>query len=79
MLVSGVALCTGERDLYMSQRSVQKYLELFHTTGDLEVVLQTTPVHRLRKLSEFEQVTILEHLLNTPGVYLREVQENCIV
>ena len=54
----------------MSQRSVQRYLELFQTTG--EVVSRRTPVHKLRKLSEFEQV---EHLLNTPGVYLREVQE----
>ena len=64
------------RDLYNSDSSVERYVKLFTTTG--EVMPSTSTQHRpgpKRKLSEFEEITVLQSLLDRPGTYLREVQE----
>ena len=60
------------RDLYISDSSVERYVKLFTTTG--EVMPSTSTQHRpgpKRKLSEFEEITVLQSLLDRPGTYLR--------
>ena len=57
----------------MSESSVLRYLHLFQTTGD---VLAKNQRHGpLPSLSDFEELTVLQTLLDKPGLYLREVQQ----
>ena len=62
------------RNLYVSVKTVQRLTELFNRTGSVSPV-----PHRhgpLRKLSELEEITILNCFLANPGIYLDEVQED---
>ena len=53
----------------MSESSVLRYLHLFQTTGD---VLAKNQRHGpLPSLSDFEELTVLQTLLDKPGLYLR--------
>ena len=61
------------RLLYMSERSVQRYMERFHSTGDVAPTVQKRGPKKA--LSEFEQFTILQTLIHKPTSYLHEVQE----
>ena len=61
------------RELYVSESSVERYIYLFRTTGD--VVPKKQRCGPLPILSEFEELTVLQTLLDKPGLYLREVQE----
>ena len=60
-------------DLYVSHSTVERTVHLYQTTGD--VVSVQTRHGPGRKLSEFEELTVLQSFLNNPGIYLREVQE----
>ncbi len=52
---------------------MERYIRLFRGTGD--VLPQIQHHGPLPILSEFEELTVLQTLLDKPGVYLREVQE----
>ncbi len=67
---------TVARDLYIALRSVERWVNLFDTTGN---VSPKESRHRPpRKLSEFEEVTVLQTLLTNPGIYLHEVQSELL-
>ena len=64
--------------LYMSERSVQRYMELFHATGHVSATSQKRGPSKC--LTEFEQfivlqVLILQVLIHQPTSYLHEVQD----
>ena len=50
--------------LYMSERSVQRYMERFHTAGEVAPTEQKRGPDKI--LSEFEQFTILQTLIHKP-------------
>ena len=60
-------------ELYVCTRTVERFIYLFNTTGDISPKLQRQGP--LPAMSEFEQVTLLEMLLSDPSLYLREVQQ----
>ena len=49
--------------LYISERSVYRYVERFRTTGPACI------------LSEHEEFIIVNSVLSSPGIYLRELQQ----
>ena len=58
--------------LYMSSRSVRRYTEKYFTTGTVEPANQRhgpTPL-----LTDFEQLTVLQLLLDNPSMFLDEIQ-----
>ena len=63
--------------LFMSERTVRRYVELYHSTGDVETECkkQTGPTCLL---DDFEQITVLQSLIATPNIYLYEVQEHFV-
>ena len=61
------------KELYVSHSTVERIVHLFRTTGD---VISAQERHGpCRKLSEFEELTVLETFLDHPGIYLHEVRE----
>ena len=58
----------------MCEESVRRYIELDHTTGDVESVKQKHGPDCL--LTEFEQLTVLQSLIAKPNIYLSELQEH---
>ena len=60
------------RDLYIAPRTVERWVKLFDTTGNVSPKESTHGPPR--KLSEFEELTVLQSLLTNQGVYLHEVQ-----
>ncbi len=60
--------------LYMSDRSVRRYVELYHATGDVK------PCKRkhgpMPVVSELEQLTVIQSLIYKPTMYLEEVQQD---
>ena len=59
--------------LFVCKRSVERYLSLYHATGSV------TPRRQQqhgppRLLTEFEQISILQSLVNRPTMYLEELQ-----
>ena len=59
--------------LFMSERSVQRYLAIFHSTGSVDPKKPKTGPAEL--LTELEQFSILRYLIHSPTLHLREVQE----
>lgn len=59
--------------LFMSQRSVRRYVDLYLSTGDIEPAKQRHGPEQL--LSEFEQLTVLQSMIDHPGIYLTELQQ----
>jgi len=56
----------------ISERTVWRYIGLFHQTGDIEPQQR---VHGPRKmLGEFEQLTLLHLILENHGIYLYEIK-----
>ena len=57
----------------VSERTVWRYISLFKQTGDV------LPAHRKSRpsmlLGEFEQITPLRFILDNPGIYLTELQD----
>lgn len=61
------------KQLYLSESSIERYIHLFNRTGDIAPKSQRHgPLPAMR---EFEKVILLQTLLNTPNLYLHEVQE----
>jgi len=55
--------------LFMSQRPVA----LYQSSSDVEPRKQRHGPKQL--LSEFEQITVLQSMIDTPGIYLTELQQ----
>ena len=58
--------------LFMSERSVQRYLSLFHSTGSVAPKDSTGGPGRI--LTEVEQFSILQSLIYNPSVFLHEIK-----
>ena len=58
--------------LFMSERSVQRYLTLFHSTGS--VAPKDGSGGPGKVLAEFEEFTVLQSLLYNPSAFLHEIQ-----
>ena len=58
--------------LFMSERSVQRYLSLFHSTGSVAPKDSTGGPGKL--LTETEQFSILQSLIYNPSAFLHEIQ-----
>ena len=71
-LVSGLSIAEISKLLFMCERSVRRYIELYHSTGDVECAKQTGPKCML---TELEQLTVLQSLIAKPSIYLCELQE----
>ena len=54
--------------LFVSQRSVTRYVELYQSTGDVKPKTQRHGPERV--LSEIEQITLIQSLLAKPGIFL---------
>ena len=59
--------------LYISQRSVSRYIELYQSTGDVQPTVQRHGPERV--LSELEQITVIQSLIAKPGMFLTELQQ----
>ena len=59
--------------LFMSERSVRRYVELYQHTGDVEPSKQKHGPDKV--LNEIEMLIVIELLSNQPSIYLDEVQE----
>ena len=56
----------------LSERTVRRYLDLFHHTGD---ILPIDSVHGPRRLlGDHEQLILLHLIISRPGIYLHELQ-----
>ena len=60
------------RLLCLSERTVQRYLALFHRTGDVKPMIRKNGPRKL--LGEIEQIILLRLIIQNPGIYLREIQ-----
>lgn len=59
--------------LNISSRTVERYLELFSSTGDvLPAVRRNGPA---RLLDQHEQLVLLRLIIEVPGIYLSEIQQ----
>lgn len=64
------------RELYLSERTIERYILRFRATGDIIPCKQRHGP--LPAMNEFEELTVLELLLNNPSMYLQEVQEELL-
>ena len=64
------------KDLYVSHSTMERIIHLCITTGDVVSVQERHGPPR--KLSEYEELTVLETFFKYPGIYLREVQEELL-
>ena len=58
--------------LFISERSVRRYVDHFHSTGNVDPAKQQHGPQCL--LSEFEQTIVLQVMIDNPSVYLIELQ-----
>ena len=68
-LVRGLSYAEIGELLFMSERSIRRYVELYHSTGDVEGVKQKHGPDCL--LTEFEQLNVLQSLIAKPNIYLQ--------
>ena len=59
--------------LNVSERTVRRYIALFHRTSDVQVKPRTNGPKRL--LGDFEQLKLLRLIQENPGIYLYELQK----
>ncbi len=71
-LVHGFSSHEVSELLCLSERTVRRYLTLFHQTGDVKPVSRRNGAQRL--LGDLEQLRLLQIVLRNPGIYLHEVQ-----
>ena len=62
--------------LSVSEKTVRLYLHLFQTTGEVEPAKYKRGPDRL--MGDYEQVVLLKIILESPGIYLSEIQEKLI-
>ena len=60
--------------LFMSERSVRRYVDLYMSTGGVDTSGCRHGPQQL--LSDFEQITVLQSLVNKPTIYLEELQKD---
>ena len=72
-LYKEVAAADIARFLYISERSVYRYVERFRTTGEVRKCYKTNGPACI--LSEHEEFIIVNSVLSSPGIYLRELQQ----
>ena len=58
--------------LFISEKSVRRYVELFFRTGDVQPTKQKHGPQLL--LSDFEQTLVIQLIIDKPSVYLNEIQ-----
>ena len=58
--------------LFMSERSVRRYVELYQCTGDVEPSKHKHGPDKV--LNEVEMLIVIELLSNQPSIYLDEIQ-----
>lgn len=58
--------------LFISEKSVRRYMELFFTTGNVTPTRQRHGPQLL--LSDFEQTLLLQLIIDNPSIYLAEIQ-----
>ena len=71
-LVHGFSSHEVSELLCLSERTVRRYLTLFHQTGDVKPVSRRNGAQRL--LGDLEQLHLFQIVLRNPGIYLHEVQ-----
>ena len=60
--------------LFMSEKSVYRYLSQFYATGSVEP--KEPSGDRNKGLTEFESFTVLQSILHKPTAYLEKVQQD---
>ena len=60
------------RLLCVSERSVRRYIIQFDSTGDVQPTVQQHGPSKL--LGDYEQVVLLQTIMEDPGIYLHEIQ-----
>ena len=61
------------RDLYVSEKSMRLYVDMYVTTGEVKREQSRHGPHRT--LNDFEELTLLQLVLAKPGLYLRKLQQ----
>ena len=74
--LEGKTIQEVSRDMYVSHSTVDRLVHLYRTTGDVKSLQDKHGPER--KLSEFEELTVLQSFLNNPGVHLNEVQQELL-
>lgn len=59
--------------LFISERSVCRYVDLYQSTGDVQPKKQRHGPEQL--LNDFENITLLQCMINRPGICLAELQQ----
>ena len=63
--------------LGVSVATIHRVEKLFDNTGDVQKrEYPSDHGHTLRKLTEYEQIFIIELVLNKPSIYLHEIQQD---
>ena len=57
--------------LCLSERTVRRYITLFHQTGDVKPVSHRSGPQRL--LGDLEQLYLFQLIMRNPGIYLHEL------
>lgn len=71
-IVRGMSVCDIAEGLFMCERSVQRYLALFHSTGSVAPKKSSGGPGKI--LNEFEEMCVLQTLIHTPAAFLHEIQ-----
>ena len=71
-IVRGKSSVEIAHELFMCEKSVHRYLSLFHASGSVSSKAHCSGPDRM--LGEFEQFTVLQTLIHHPTAYLHEVQ-----
>ena len=61
------------QQLSVSERTVRRYLKMFEETGDVRP--RSRRSGPLRLFGKYEQLTLLRLILENPGIYLHEIQQ----
>lgn len=72
-VVRGMSYSEIAEVLFMSEKSVYRYLSLFHSSGSVKAREPTG--NQTKGLSDFESFTVLQTILHNPKVYLEEIQQ----
>ena len=75
-LVRGLSYTDVAQTLFMCEKSVQRYLALFHATGGVDPMVQKRGPDKC--LTEFELFTILQSLIIKPTSFLCEIQHQLL-
>lgn len=72
-LIRKISYAEIAHTLFLSERSVQRNVELYQSSGVVEPRKQKHGPEQL--LSEFEQITALQSQIDRPGIFLIELQQ----